>query len=154
MVKDYDPFAVVMASLGVATSSMGVVLLNPFVDTFSSSASWSAISAIRIWLFQPNETMWGGLFLAIGVLQLSRLRVFTVALRSNSDELRRLAFLNVRIIYILAAMLWVGLGVSWFVSNPLGAGLTLILPLPFFLSVYVAWRIGMIAERLEGDGGP
>jgi hypothetical protein len=154
MFSKEDSLAVVMASLGTTTILMGAVLLNPYVDTFRSSPSWVALNGIRIWFIQPDETMWGGLFFVIGVLQLSRLRVFKAARKSNADELRHLAFVNVRITYVLAAMLWVGVGASWFISNPFGTGLFLVLPLPFFLSIYVAWAIGVVAERLEGEGGP
>lgn len=75
-----NPLYGFMMLLAIATVVTGLVLLNPLTDTFASGNAWRAINGIRLGWFQPNESVWGTMFLAVGLNQLRAIISFRLAL--------------------------------------------------------------------------
>lgn len=143
-----------MFCLGLSSTLVGLGLMNPYINTFQASPAWRYIDDLRYGWLQPNETMWGALFTFVGVSQLYRVKVFQVAVESGPSNLRNIALGSTRIIYAVGAILWVGVGLSWFFSNPGGVAVLVVIPLHVVLGFYVALMIGRIVDSLEGEGGP
>lgn len=149
-----NPLLVLMTALGTATIAVGLGLLNPFVETFRTTTAWVMLDRIRYGWFQPNETMWGALIAFIGLLQLARVRTFIVARRSPESELRRLAMAYTRLTFSLSAVLWMGIGCSWVLSNPASVVPYFVIIMGTVLSFYVAVVVSAASVQLEGEGGP
>jgi hypothetical protein len=142
-----------MGAIGFGTLVVGLVVANPHADTFAAGTAWRALAGLRLWGIRPDETVWGGVIAATGLLMLIGLRFLHAALAAPDGELRRITFVANRVVWGWGGALWAGIGASFYYSNPVGIGSFVIVLFVSAPSFWVSVQVRRAVAAAEGGGG-